>query len=104
MVSCGFSDFYGFTILCFYGCVVLWFCGFEVFRIFNSWLLIDIDFISIALDISLDGSAGIFGACLFPRVKQIRFTIFEIYENNIFENVPGIILVCFRYPGVSRDK
>ena len=69
-----------------------------------SCFFIDIELISKIFKIVLDGSPGFVGARLFEKCKILDFRKSEIYKNNINENVPAIALICFLYPGVSKDK
>ena len=39
------------------------------------------------------------------RFSKNKYFLMSIFANIIFfGNVPGILLICFRYPGVSKDK
>ena len=54
-------------------------------------------------EICLDGSSSMFGARLFENVKMLEFQNYETYKHNIFI-VFCFFLICFRCPGVSKDK
>ena len=86
---------------------VSWCFGFLVSKIYQTILCFqeDIDLISKMLKISLNESSSLLGA----RLSKMS-TFFDFQKltcaNNIFWiwNVPGSVLVLFRYPGVSKDR
>ena len=62
------------------------------YQIPTSWFLIDIDFISMILEILLDGPSSFFGARLFGNCQHFGLPIFVMYIDNIFQKNVGIFL------------
>ena len=80
------SWFYAFMIFWFYGVMVT-----KCYHMSISCFREDIDPMSKIFKILLNGSSGLFGACLFQHSQNIDVPSFGNMEN-MFENVPGMFL------------
>ena len=62
-----------------------------------------IDGILKILEHLLGGSSGLFGPCLFPKIKQLFSKILRFPPNQYFHtNDSGLFLNYLEYPGGSR--